>query len=402
MTREEHPSFDDSRKSGWETSKLRKLKTYTYVQNKLEALMKKDPILVSTLSGKRFDLKDPSRDDYDLAMALCLVQSGKLTDEEIHLILRNFFSHGRGSEAPKDYFDRIINRAHETLNSTHSEKSTPTLTYEYRKFGSLKDNANILFQELKKREERHDSRKKNFSGYDTGFQALNAATGGFQEGSLIVLSGPQGTGKTSFALQCAAAIAGRERLPCLFAGYEQPFIDLYLICASQRSGIPHSRLSLGSASMKEMKALQDTFSAEMEAWGEFLFIVEGDDNLTPVSLRTHCEEQAVKVLIVDSTASIPTSAYPTQEARIHGLVSHFSRMAVELKMAVVLLHTHDERISPSAFSLCDVLISIHERAGHDPAQAERVLRIDKNRLGPSGITISFKVNAPTFTFSESR
>jgi|GEM_PF-1996000 len=402
MTREENPSFDDPRKSGWESSKLRKLKTYTYVQNKLEALMKKDPILVSTLNGKRFDLKDPSRDDYDLAMALCLVQSGKLTDEEIHLILKSFFSHGRGNDAPKEYFEKIINRAHDTFNSTYSEKLTPTLTYEYRKFGSLKDNVNILFQELKKREERHDSRKKNFSGYDTGFQALNAATGGVHEGRLTVLSGLQGTGKTSFALQCAAAIAGREHVPCLFAGYEQPFIDLYLICASQRSGIPHSRLSLGTASMKEMKALQDIFSSEMEAWGEFLFIVEGDDNLTPAQLRTHCEEHGVKLLVIDSLASIPTSAYPTQEAKIQGLVSHFSRMALDLKMAVILLHTHDERISPSAFSLCDVLISIHKQAGHDPMQTERALRIDKNRLGPSGITISFKVNTQTFTFSESR
>lgn len=402
MTREEHPHFDDSKKSGWESSKLRKLKTYTYVQNKLEALMKKDPILVSTLNGKRFDLKDPSRDDYDLAMALCLVQSGKLTDEEIHLILKSFFSHGRGNDAPKDYFEKIINRAHETFNSTHSEKFTATLTYEYRKFGSLKDNMNILFQELTRLEDRHDSRKKAFPGYDTGFPVLNTTIGGIQESRLVTLTGPQGSGKTSFALQCATAIARSELIPCLFVSFEQPFLDLFLICASQRSGIPYQKLSQGQASMKEMNTFKETLTGELEAWGEFFSIVEGDDSLTPVSLRTHCEEHGVKLLVIDSLASIPTSAYPTHDAKIQGLISHFSRMAIELRMAVLLLHSDDEHVPPSAFSCCDVLMSLHQCSGHEDTQAERILRIAKNRLGPGGLTIAYRLTPSTFTYSENK
>ena len=73
MTREGTSHIqEEHKKPGWESSKLRKLKIFTYVQNKLESLMKKDALLVDTINGKRFDLKNPTQEDYDFALAACL------------------------------------------------------------------------------------------------------------------------------------------------------------------------------------------------------------------------------------------------------------------------------------------------------------------------------------------
>jgi replicative DNA helicase len=62
---------------------------------------------------------------------------------------------------------------------------------------------------------------QEFTSISTGFDELDLAiSGGFRQGQLILLSGPAGVGKTSFAMQLARNIASSGQGVCLFACYE--------------------------------------------------------------------------------------------------------------------------------------------------------------------------------------
>jgi replicative DNA helicase len=62
---------------------------------------------------------------------------------------------------------------------------------------------------------------QEFLAIQTGFTELDLAIGGgFHQGQLILLSGPTGIGKTSFAMQIARNMVSSGRAFCLFACYE--------------------------------------------------------------------------------------------------------------------------------------------------------------------------------------
>jgi replicative DNA helicase len=62
---------------------------------------------------------------------------------------------------------------------------------------------------------------QEFLPVPTGFTELDQSiSGGFREGQLILLSGPTGIGKTSFAMQIARNMVASKQAVCLFVCYE--------------------------------------------------------------------------------------------------------------------------------------------------------------------------------------
>lgn len=393
------PKTDEAKKSGWEASKLRKLKIYTYVQNKLESLMKKDALLVDTLNGKRFDLKNPTKETYDLALATCLVRSGKLADDEIRIILRNFFRFGVGSNGSEEYFEKTVGRAHETIQGTATQRTGPP---EYKRYHSLKDYDPLFMEELSLRQEHHKNMRRTFPGLDTGFPLLNEYIGGIQQQHLTLLTGRSGSGKTSFCVEIAGEVARREHVPCLYVSYTQPPFSHTLMVYSRLSSLAHRTLSGGTLTTRQHENLLKMKKKEIDKWGEFLVFMEADDTATIPMLRSLCDESGTKLLVIDSMEYIPSSRAIIPRYRVDEIFMELSKMAISLKMGIILIMSREDETPVTEYLGGDTVLQMSPSAAQgataDPSEIS--IRIVKNRFGEHDVTVMYEFHPQIFEFRE--
>jgi len=400
MTRDEHSTqAEEIKKTGTEYSKLRKLKVYTYIQNKLESLMKRDPLLVDTLNGKRVDLKNPTKEHYDIALATCLTRSGKLTNEEIIMILKNFFSHGLGNEAPDHYFDRVITVAHDSMDGTAAMRH---VTSERKTMITAQDMSEGFLENLRQKREVFKKNKREYPGFDTGFTLFNQSTGGIQQFMTYSLTGLPGSGKTSFALQIIGEIACRERVNCLFISYDQPLHSLNLMLYSRLSGIHAGCIASGQLKEKQYEKIEQAAKKEVGDWGDFLTFVEGDEGLNLTALRTLCNEKKRKLLVIDSLEGMPSGLYPVMTAKIDDLLGSLGHLARELSMAIMAVSSLEEKPVFSHLRKADAVfhLSPHTTSAVPAGDSMDIsLVVEKNRFGKNRI-MAYEFNPHLFEFKE--
>lgn len=393
MAKDEQQKPEETKKTGWEASKLRKLKIYTYVQNKLESLMSRDPLLIDTLNGKRIDLKNPSRENYDLALATCLVRTGKLADDEIKIIMRNFFRHGRGNSANDEYFDKTVNKAHETIQGVVSREAE--VIESYNPISARKYYGGFL-AELELRQK--TGHQRAWQGMDTGFPVLNEYIGGIEEQTLILLLGKAGCGKTSLALQIAGEMVRLEKNPCLYVSYTQSFFNLNLMLYCRLCAIPHQILSKAPLAHKHQERLEKIEKKELEEWGEHMMFMEADDTKSLQTIRATCEELKPGLLVIDSMENVPSGKALHPKARIDELSGELSRMAIDLKMGIIAIASLDGKASLSEYTGGDVVLYLNESTKLEPPELSLVIL--KNRLGEKDKTILYEFNPQIFQFRE--
>ena len=279
-----------------------------------------------------------------------LPHSGKLTDDEIKIILKNFFSHGMGSSGPDEYFDRIVNKAHESINGPKNQSFT---TSEHRNLHSIKDLSDKFILELTKRRNSNNEKQSSLYGINTGFPLLNEILGGIKEQRLISLVGDTGSGKTAYCLQLAAQAAKNERAGCLYINYDMSFFSMNLMLFSRLSGVPHTTIANGVFQDKHLEKLNRIVKSDFEEWGSHLLLVEGDSTLSLNTLQALCAELKPKLLIVDSINRIPLgrSQYADNCTRTNETLSVLMRMAIELNIGIIAIASLERRIKSHRF-LC--------------------------------------------------
>lgn len=89
------------------------------------------------------------------------------------------------------------------------------------------------------------------NGVTSGFSSIDAHTGGWQPGNLIILGARPGMGKTTIALDFAyaAAVAGK---PVMFASLEMTSTEVYYKLAAKPAAVPPSRMMKSLVSEEEL------------------------------------------------------------------------------------------------------------------------------------------------------
>ena len=91
--------------------------------------------------------------------------------------------------------------------------------------------------------------------WPTGFEILDAnLTGGFRSGELVLIAGPQGLGKTTFAMQVGRNVARSGRAVLVFS-YEHDLQTLLIRLVSLEAGL------LGSPDAPSLNRVRQTFEA---------------------------------------------------------------------------------------------------------------------------------------------
>lgn len=126
--------------------------------------------------------------------------------------------------------------------------------------------------------------KGDRTGLTSGFRDIDAMTTGFQPGNFIILAARPGMGKTSFALNMAAAAAHEETEPIAFFSLEMSNDELVqrLICAE-------ARISMHDMRRGNIKQHQwDDISRAMGSLNELPIYLDDAGGLSVSDIRSRC------------------------------------------------------------------------------------------------------------------
>lgn len=248
---------------------------------------------------------------------------------------------------------------------------------------------------------------KGLTGVPTGFSELDDLTGGWQPGSLIVLAARPSQGKTSLALQFAAAA------PTVFFSLEMSRRSIMRRLFSLRSRVSHRRIGLGLTERE--------WGAIAAAYGEITSLplwIDDNGRMTVRRLVARARRHRAKLVVIDYLQLL--SGERGKVSR-HEEISQISRdlklAAKELNLPVIALSQlsrapegrkdrrpmlSDLRESGAIEQDADVVLAIYREAMYNRTE-ENIHKAEliclKQRDGAIG-TIPMHFDPSLTTFSE--
>lgn len=304
----------------------------------------------------------------------------------------------------------------------------------------MDDKLSTIGATLDRTEERmHGGRHAAARLWPTGFGGLDPVIGGgLRAGSLVLLAGPQGLGKTTFALQVSRTVARTGR-PVLYFSYEHEAEDLVQKLMAMEAGEKDNSHQVRLTAFRE--AFDDTGAAsfedrldgvpgalralaEVRSYADLLFVHRSTGSRTDLAeMRARIEEVreatgATPMVVVDYLQKVLVPGDPVDEVeRSTAIVEGLKDLAIDLAapvLAVVAaekhalrsgtrMRTHHLRGSSALAYEADLILVLSNKfdvvARHhltyDLGNAERfrqwaVLSVEKNRFGPDGVDLEYR------------
>jgi len=154
-----------------------------------------------------------------------------------------------------------------------------------------------------------DAKRKKKCIY-TSSAALNRATGGFEDGDMVIISGPTGGGKTAFASNIMRDIAIDQSKPVLYINTEMSQKQLDLRWASiitESYAINNTNLRNGKLNNADLQEVTRAISRMSES--EFYLTTIPDLHITKMLaiIRKYVRKHNIKVVVIDYIGRIETS-----------------------------------------------------------------------------------------------
>jgi replicative DNA helicase len=249
-----------------------------------------------------------------------------------------------------------------------------------------------------------ERRNRRTIGVASGLTDLDAVTGAFRSGQLIVLAARPSVGKTAIAVNMSRHVAVSEKIPMLFVSLEQSRVELTerLLCC--QGLIDSQRLQLGQLRADEEKRM---FSAGEKLTRSDLYIDEANGkSLLQICAKARRAKRrhGVGLVIIDYLQLIlPESTSENREQQVAAMSRRLKLLAQELRIPVIVLaqlnreaekrsdgrpKLSDLRESGAIEQDADVVILLHrpvdDRGNHD-GLIEAI--VAKHRNGPTGTAL---------------
>jgi len=250
-------------------------------------------------------------------------------------------------------------------------------------------------------EEALGRKRGQLPGVGSGIKLLDRLTGGFPKGSLTLIGGRPGQGKTALALQCALH-AGREHGPVAFVSIEMAHEELAMRALSGPSAVSVGHLKVGGLSETQRGLL---VSATRKLAGTKVW-VDDSPGVTVDEIEARCRvlqrEHGLAAVFIDYLGLIqPSLRTDNLVAQMTDISRRVTGMAKRLGVPVIALSQlsrkcesrEDKRPIPSdlresgsleqdAYLILFVYRDEVYNPGVDVGSAELILA--KNRGGPTG------------------
>jgi replicative DNA helicase len=166
---------------------------------------------------------------------------------------------------------------------------------------------------------------------------VDAMTQGLQRGSLVVLAGSTGMGKTTLALNLARNISLHSQIPVLYGAYDSPPEELLLRLLASMCDVESGRIGAARLSQWEWPKLGEAM-AKLSAAP--LFWMERPAGLQAIRQRCHELQGQTSggpgVVILDQLQLMP-ELQPGQANDLAPLLQELRHLAAELNVCLILL-----------------------------------------------------------------
>jgi replicative DNA helicase len=263
----------------------------------------------------------------------------------------------------------------------------------------------IVSEAIKEIESLYNS-KKEFTGLVSGFGDLDKISSGFKPSEFIIIGARPSMGKTAIALNMAAHMSVKNKIPAAFFTLEMSGMSLIQRIISSEAEIESNALRTGYLKLSDMQKLMVAAGNIYEAP---LFIVDMP-NMRLLDLRSQARRlranQKIEIIFIDYITLISMENTRLQP---HEQIAEISRslksLARELNIPIVALSqlTRDaEKDRPNLANIrasgaieqdADMVLFLHRerdnnnKDGKNEAQDDKIkteLKMAKNRNGPVG------------------
>lgn len=247
---------------------------------------------------------------------------------------------------------------------------------------------------------------KNFR-IPTGFADLDALTGGWSPGALIIIGGRPSSGKTSLMLNFATTTAIRERISSMFVSVEEDARKLQLRILSAQARIPFYILRTGQMSDDDWSRTAKTMSSIADAplainSSTDLTLNQVSDEATRLSA-----EYGLRVACIDGISSFIDFDHENYSYSLESCLRALKALALKLAIPVIAsVQSNRPKQGNNKAALdnmtggdiieqiADVMVML-ERPDQDETESPRAGEADlvviKNRFGPQAtITVAFQ------------
>jgi len=188
--------------------------------------------------------------------------------------------------------------------------------------------------------EDYQNNKGGVTGLQSGFDALDHMTSGFQEADLVIVAGRPSMGKTTFAMNIAEYAALKQKFPVVVFSMEMPADAILLRSFSSLSRVDQTRIRRGELDDQDWAKISSTLALIQD---NCKMHIDDSPSLSPAEVRSRArrvarEHGGVSLIVIDylQLMQVPgSSENRTQE------VSEISRslkaLAKELKCPVIAL-----------------------------------------------------------------
>ena len=191
---------------------------------------------------------------------------------------------------------------------------------------------------------RRDAVGRNQRVIYTGFPKLNRVTGGFEEGDLVILSGPTGSGKSAFCQNIMASISVAQTIPSLYINSEMSEEQMGLRWGALLTPDPlitHTKIRAGAITDEDQDKITDGIERLYRSQFSCLTIPDLRVDKVINILRRFAAKNKIRAAAIDYIGRMDMVSDPKNDRKDWELLLSAARrlktLAQELKIVVIMV-----------------------------------------------------------------
>jgi len=258
-------------------------------------------------------------------------------------------------------------------------------------------------EELDERRKEFNSKKRELSGLNSGFDVLNQYLDGLIPGSLILLSGKPGSGKTSYAKQIFDQVIDKEKSSSIFISYEHSRDELHRKTLARLSGVALKQIRRGQLSDAEFAKVDKVNKYLKEKFGDLTYIMDADENINTNGIRQAVDKSEAKFAVVDNIQVMPAPSRAGIDPLMQIAANLVGLKRICREKKIPILAVFNGKVPGELENTCDVILRLISKTTPQVDSSEKqpyivYLNVEKNREGISKLRIQYTFFPPRMTF----